>query len=54
MKAQIGIDVSKATLDVCYLEDIQTLRIKRQEFDNTSKGFKQLISWLKKVTHLNP
>ena len=50
MKAQIGIDVSKATLDVCYLEDIQTLRIKRQTFDNTSKGFKQLIRWLKKVT----
>jgi len=50
MKAQIGIDVSKLTLDVCYLKDIVTLNFERQVFDNTLKGHKQLLRWLKRVT----
>lgn len=50
MKAPIGIDVSKETLDVCYLKDGQTLMFERAVFDNTEKGFKQLLRWSRKVT----
>lgn len=39
----IGIDVSKLSLDV----HIKTTKLHKQ-FSNDSKGFKQIISWLKK------
>ncbi len=47
MKEQFGIDVSKGTLDVCYLKDIQTLSYKRKTFENNAKGHKALALWLK-------
>ena len=50
MKAQIGIDVSKETLDVCYLKDLMLLTYESKVFDNTSQGHTQLLKWLKKVT----
>jgi transposase len=43
VRQTIGIDVSKLTLDVY----IQTTKVHHQ-FTNDSKGFNQLISWLKK------
>lgn len=43
VRQTIGIDVSKITLDVY----IQTTKVHHQ-FTNDSKGFNQLISWLKK------
>lgn len=39
----IGIDISKLTLDVC----IHTTQ-DHQVFDNTNKGFRQLIKWVEK------
>lgn len=43
VKQTIGIDVSKLTLDVY----IKTVKVHHQ-FSNDTKGFNQLISWLKK------
>ena len=43
VRQTIGIDVSKLTLDVY----VKTTKIHHQ-FTNDSKGFKQLIGWLKK------
>lgn len=50
MKANIGIDVSKASLDICYLEDHGDLRFKRYQVSNDKTGYKTLLTWLKKVT----
>lgn len=41
----IGIDISKATLDVCVL--CETMEIHYHEFSNSSKGFIGLLKWLK-------
>jgi transposase len=41
----IGIDISKATLDVCVLS--VTMEIHYHEFSNNSKGFIELLKWLK-------
>ncbi len=38
--AQIGIDVSKAKLDVCWLRDVHTVKVKTRVFDNTPKGYR--------------
>jgi len=46
MKISVGIDVSKATLDVCYQHEIS---IQHQRFNNTQKGHRQLLKWLKSV-----
>ncbi len=43
----IGIDISKATLDVCVLFTSGTLEIYYHEFPNSSKGFIGLLKWLK-------
>lgn len=43
----IGIDISKATLDVCVLSAWGTMEIYYQEFSNSSKGFIHLLKWLK-------
>lgn len=41
----IGIDVSKSTLDVCiYSKDVYSV------FDNTRKGYNNLLSWVRKNT----
>jgi len=37
MKVSVGIDVSKATLDVCYKGE-STLKVQHQSFDNTQVG----------------
>jgi transposase len=44
----IGIDVSKATLDVAVCHQDSPDQFTHQQFDNTTAGFKQLIAWLKK------
>ena len=46
MNCIIGIDVSKDKIDVAWLRDIQTLKVKTKVFKNTPSGFAQLCSWL--------
>lgn len=50
MKSRFGIDVSKATLDVCYLKDIALNTYERRVFDNNIKGYKALLKWIKSLT----
>jgi len=45
MKKSVGIDVSKATLDVCYKTAQEQQR--HRVFDNTGKGHQQHLRWLK-------
>ena len=47
--AILGIDVSKATLDVALLNGSKHL----QTFDNNPHGFEQLQTWLKSYTDDN-
>jgi len=49
MNAHIGIDISKASLDVCYLKDIRRNGYERHVFDNTPRGYQQLFKWLRGV-----
>ena len=44
----IGIDVSKATLDVAYCHQDSPDKFTHQQFANTTAGFKQLLAWLKR------
>lgn len=44
--AQIGIDVSKQKLDVCWLRDIETLKVKTRVFPNSKAGHQALLEWL--------
>lgn len=46
MKKSVGIDVSKATLDVCYKTEGENSTQCHRVFDNTAKGHKQLLKWL--------
>jgi transposase len=43
----IGIDISKATLDVCVLSPSDITDIHHHPFCNNTKGFIQLLKWLK-------
>jgi transposase len=43
----IGIDISKATLDVCILSPSDITDIHYHQFCNNTKGFIQLLKWLK-------
>src|SRR4030095_4535716 len=43
----IGIDISKATLDVCVVFFSATMEIHYHQVSNNSKGFIQLLKWLK-------
>ena len=43
----IGIDISKATLDVCVLSPSDIMDIHHHSFGNDTKGFVQLIKWRK-------
>jgi transposase len=43
----IGIDISKATLDVCVLSPSDITDIHHHSFCNNTKGFSQLMKWLK-------
>lgn len=44
----IGIDVSKAKIDVAWLKDPVGLKIKSKVFDNNLAGFAVLMDW---ITH---
>lgn len=54
MTAQIGIDVSKHKLDVCWLRDPQALKVKTRVFKNDKPAFKGLVEWLQKQTDQSP
>ncbi|ROT99277.1 IS110 family transposase [Marinobacter sp. R17] len=54
MTAQIGIDVSKNKLDVCWLRDPNTLKLKTRIFGNDKPAFGELIQWLCKQTGQAP
>ncbi|MDQ3846404.1 MAG: IS110 family transposase [Bacteroidota bacterium] len=43
----IGIDISKATLDVSILSPADTNTLHYQQFTNNDKGFMQLLKWIK-------
>ena len=43
----IGIDISKAILDVCVISPSETTTDHYHQFCNNSKGFIQLMKWLK-------
>src|SRR5437868_14439266 len=43
----IGIDISKATLDVSCFSSSHITDIHYDQFSNSSKGFLQLLKWLK-------
>ncbi len=46
MNAIIGIDVSKAKIDVAWLRDPTTNKVKTKVFENSNKGFAALRDWL--------
>jgi len=50
MYAQIGIDVSKERLEVCYLKDHVSNSLTRYVCDNDTAGHKVLLKWLTKET----
>jgi len=52
MSECIGIDVSKSKIDVCWLRDAHTLKIKTRVFRNTRKGYEELAQWLLKYTQV--
>lgn len=54
MSVQIGIDVSKRQLDVCWLRDPDTLKIKTRKFGNRKGAFSGLIRWLTDQTGERP
>jgi transposase len=48
--AIVGIDVSKAKIDVTWLKNPETLKIKTKIFENNYAGFVLLIEWIKTNT----
>lgn len=46
--AVVGVDVSKKSIDVLWLRDLETLKVKTKTLPNTAKGFAELVSWLTK------
>jgi transposase len=46
LKACLGIDVSKATLEVCLLRDSASRHRYRRTFSNSAAGLKALLNWL--------
>lgn len=50
MTVLIGIDVSKQKLDVAWLRDPETLKVKTRVFPNTRSGCQDVVVWLSKVT----
>jgi transposase len=46
----IGIDISKKTFDACITWSNQKGNCPHQQFDQTEKGFKKLLSWIKKYS----
>ncbi|WP_321155871.1 IS110 family transposase [Psychrobacter sp. LV10R520-6] len=47
MTQYIGIDISKAKLDLAWLKDIEKPKVKTKVFKNDSTDFLKLIDWLK-------
>jgi transposase len=47
LKACLGIDVAKATLEVCLLRDAATRHRYRRTFPNSHAGLQALLQWLK-------
>ncbi|WP_201586217.1 IS110 family RNA-guided transposase [Psychrobacter jeotgali] len=47
MTHYIGIDVSKAKLDLAWIRDIDKLKVKTKVFKNDHKDFARIIDWLK-------
>lgn len=54
MSVQIGVDVSKKRLDVCWLRDPDNFKIKTRKFDNRKAAFRELTQWLTKQTGESP
>ncbi|KAA9034467.1 IS110 family transposase [Ginsengibacter hankyongi] len=50
----IGIDISKATLDVCMLSLLHITDSHYHQFPNNTKGFILLLKWLKQKSNLVP
>lgn len=48
MRSVIGIDVSKAKIDVLWLKDVTALKVKCRVFSNDRKGHAELVVWLSK------
>lgn len=46
----IGIDVSKGKLDVAWLRDRETMKVKTRVFSNNKAGIESLLAWLLKQT----
>ena len=46
----LGVDVSKATLDIACCVDISKSRFEHIKVDNSASGFKELCKWMKKQT----
>lgn len=44
----VGIDVSKAKLDVAWLKDVQAVKVKSKVLGNDRAGHRELITWLQK------
>lgn len=47
MTTELGIDIAKAKFDAAF-EHEDTGKFEHATFDNTAKGFKQLMTWLKR------
>lgn len=47
MTYYIGIDVSKHKLDVAWLKDLTSMKVKTKSFDNKSQTFALIVDWLK-------
>ncbi len=45
---RLGIDISKRTFEVALMQNLANSNINHNKFDNDIKGFKSLVSWLKK------
>jgi transposase len=50
----VGIDVSKAKLDCCWLRDVEKSKVKTKTFQNTLQGHDALSAWLTDQTKASP
>ena len=50
----VGIDVSKAKLDCCWLRDVEKNKVKTKTFQNTLQGHDALSAWLIDQTKVSP
>lgn len=41
----IGVDVSKHKLDITWLKDLSSLKVKTKSFNNTVPEFNTIIAW---------